>query len=243
MNDTLKKLYPHNKYLWCYDAAYDNKELIAYHNANNHDYIIRHNIKKRPIQFIVDHARDNNSNSQIIKKNKDITVYRGSIDLEYDTHPVRLVYELSLLRSDKDQGLLYERAIQFSVLTNIKDLSDEEILILYRTRGTCEQYISELKTDLDLERLPSGKFDVNKIYFQLGIFANNILRIIGESLIPNTLVKLGKATRRRIRTILQGIMYMCGKLVRHARKLILMIVDNFGFGDALIFDIERFRRL
>ena len=35
------------------------------------------------------------------------------------------------------------------------------LICLYQRRGTFEQFHSEFKTDLDLERLPSGKFETN----------------------------------------------------------------------------------
>jgi hypothetical protein len=36
-----------------------------------------------------------------------------------------------------------------------------DIIALYRDHGTHEQFHSEFKTDMDLERLPSGKFETN----------------------------------------------------------------------------------
>ena len=40
--------------------------------------------------------------------------------------------------------------------------------------------IYEIKTDMDVERLPSGKFDSNKLVLELTVIAYNILRIIGQ---------------------------------------------------------------
>ena len=39
------------------------------------------------------------------------------------------------------------------------DLPEEEVIHRYADHGTSEQFHSELKTDLDIERLPSGKFN------------------------------------------------------------------------------------
>ena len=38
------------------------------------------------------------------------------------------------------------------------NLEPEQVIALYRDHATSEQFHSEFKTDLDLERLPSGKF-------------------------------------------------------------------------------------
>lgn len=37
----------------------------------------------------------------------------------------------------------------------------EKVIERYQDHGTHEQFHSEIKIDLDLERLPSGKFDTN----------------------------------------------------------------------------------
>src|SRR5208337_3734266 len=47
--------------------------------------------------------------------------------------------------------------------------------------GTSEQFHSELKSDLDLERLPSGKFATNALMLSLGLVAYNLLRLCGQT--------------------------------------------------------------
>lgn len=51
------------------------------------------------------------------------------------------------------------------------DWKDEDVIANYHAHGECEQYYSELKTDMDLERLPSGKFDTNELVLELAILA------------------------------------------------------------------------
>lgn len=38
------------------------------------------------------------------------------------------------------------------------DMSDEDVITQYHAHGESEQFHSEIKTDMDVERLPSGKF-------------------------------------------------------------------------------------
>lgn len=38
------------------------------------------------------------------------------------------------------------------------DLTDRDVIVNYHAHEECEQFHSELKTDMDLERLPSGNF-------------------------------------------------------------------------------------
>ena len=63
--------------------------------------------------------------------------------------------------------------------TNLGD-SDEDIIALYHAHGECEQFHSEIKTDMGVERLPSGKFDTNELVLELTVLAYNILRMIGQ---------------------------------------------------------------
>jgi hypothetical protein len=98
----------------------------------------------------------------------------------------------------------------------------EDTIKLYEGRGKSEQFHSEIKTDLDLERLPSGKFATNSLVLSLGGFAYNLLRVIGQFglLGPKSPVR-HQAKRRRIKTVLQEIMYVAARLVRTGRRLIL----------------------
>lgn len=63
--------------------------------------------------------------------------------------------------------------------TSLK-LSEETVIELYAGRGAREHFHSEIKTDLDVERLPSGKFATNSLVLSLAGFVYNMLRIIGQ---------------------------------------------------------------
>jgi hypothetical protein len=63
--------------------------------------------------------------------------------------------------------------------TSLPDVADT-IIELYHAHGTSEQFHSELKSDLDLERLPSGKFATNAVMLLLGLAAYNCLRVCGQ---------------------------------------------------------------
>ncbi|SHM83503.1 Transposase DDE domain-containing protein [Caldanaerovirga acetigignens] len=47
--------------------------------------------------------------------------------------------------------------------TSLLEEEPEVIEALYAEHGTIEQFHSELKSDMDLERLPSGKFETNDL--------------------------------------------------------------------------------
>ena len=104
-----------------------------------------------------------------------------------------------------------------------------EVIELYKHHGTHEQFHSEIKTDLDLERLPSGKFDTNDAIVHLASFAYNCLRLLGQLGLTGEIAPIRHpAKRRRLKTVLQEIMYRAAKFVEHARRLVL----DFGRGVA-----------
>jgi hypothetical protein len=93
------------------------------------------------------------------------------------------------------------------------------VIELYRDHGTSEQFHSEIKTDLDLERLPAGKFATNDLVLHAGLFAYNLLRIMGqESLRKDDAPIRGNVKRRRIRMVIQNIMDISARFVGHARR-------------------------
>jgi len=223
----LRKLVKHARLLWVDDVA-----LMTARQEAKDAFITRHNLRKESPEVLIALARQEGK-PHSPRPGK--TVYIGSTIRERKgIGPVRLVYEVTERTSKKGQALLLPEHKVFSGWTNLVKVSDADILRLYRDRGTCEQYFAEIKSELDLERLPSGKFSVNELYFGLGALVTNMLRVMGEALLDTGIIGLKKATRRRLRTIMQGMMYLCGRLVSHARSTVLKVVSNGGFGEAFV---------
>ena len=105
--------------------------------------------------------------------------------------------------------------------TNLGE-TDREIIRLYHAHGECEQYHSEIKTDMDIERLPSGKFDTNALVLELTIIAYNILRMIGQGAIGGRAPRQKRdVKRRRMRTVISNLIMMASHITTHARQLIM----------------------
>jgi len=107
------------------------------------------------------------------------------------------------------------------------ELDEETIIALYADHATSERFHSELKIDLDIKRRPSGKFATNALILVCAQLAYNILRFIGQNvrLGPKALPR-HRAKRRRLRTVLQELMYLAARLVYTRRRIKLA----FGFG-------------
>jgi len=103
------------------------------------------------------------------------------------------------------------------------DLPEKEVIRLYEDHGTSEQFHSEIKSDMDIERLPSGKFATNALVLTLAGLAYNILRAIGQlGLVSGESPVRHPAKRRRIKTVMQELMYLAARLVKTGRRLKLV---------------------
>ncbi len=138
----------------------------------------------------------------------------------------RVVHVIERTIDKKGQVLLMPEVEIEGWLTSLA-LPVAQIVKLYQGHGTHEQFHSEFKTDLDLERLPSGKFATNDLVLSLAVLAYNILRAIGQAtlLSPDSPVR-HTAKRRRIRTVMQEIIGIAARVIQHARRLTLGLAEH-----------------
>jgi hypothetical protein len=103
--------------------------------------------------------------------------------------------------------------------TNLYE-NPETIIGLYHDHGTSEQFHSELKTDMNVERFPSGKLAVNTLLLHIAMIAFNTLRMIGQTALQfaQDLPYRHKGKRKRLRKVIDDLIRISCKLVLHARK-------------------------
>jgi hypothetical protein len=100
----------------------------------------------------------------------------------------------------------------------------EKVIELYHGHATSEQFHAELKSDMDVERLPSGKFAVNRIVLAVAMNAYNALRLLGQKSVEK---ESGKHIRRkRLGKVIRDLICVAGKLVRHGRELIFKMNEK-----------------
>lgn len=61
-----------------------------------------------------------------------------------------------------------------------ESLDPDTVIAPHADHATHEQFHAEIKTDLDLDRLPSGKFTTNDLVLTLGAMTYNILGMTGQ---------------------------------------------------------------
>ena len=154
------------------------------------------------------------------------TVYRGSTTISrlLTLHGQTVEREIRCIFEVTERAITAEGQMlllpQVEVDTYWASLPDPPAAIIeqYHQHGTSEQYHSELKSDMDLERLPSGKFATNQLVLHCAMVAYNILRMIGQMANDTGDFPFHKrAFRRRIKTVIQNLIYLAARLVRHAR--------------------------
>ena len=153
---------------------------------NNVSFIIKRNPRQESKEEWLESVRECCQNIQHPRDGK--TVYTGQTfrdvtyslsDNEEKTVGIRTVYEITERTIDRYGQYFIVPDIELGTYWTNTSLPDETVIDLYHAHGESEQYHSEIKTDMDVERLPSGKFGSNKLVLELTMIAYNILRIIG----------------------------------------------------------------
>ena len=194
------------------DSGYDAADLIKSIN-NRCYYIIKRNLRQESREYWTDHAKSH-CNWEETRKGK--IRYTGFVEHitpagRKDINNVNVVIEAFEMTIDRyGQELLFPEIEVNTFWTNLPHES-KEVIELYHMHGTSEQYHSELKTDMDVERLPSGKFETNSLILQLAQTAYNLLRRISVDIVEYE--KTG-VSRRRLRTVLLRIIYSACKFIR-----------------------------
>lgn len=195
------------------------------------DWLIKWNPRSTNVQALAQRLTDDGTTLWTApREGKRVTLWEHSIAIEGVQRPVRRVLRMIERTVDAKGQLLIapDYTLEGWTTTLPKGQFDAQAIIdLYADHGTHEQFHSEFKTDLDLERLPSGKFDTNYLVCQLAALAMNILRLIGQrGLLGEDAPVRHPAKRRRLKTVIQELIYRAGRLIATGRRLILGLGAN-----------------
>ena len=204
------------------DSAHDALETRAtFYEAKKVDYILKWNPRKQDLTAWWERALQEGQVSQP-REGKRVAIFSFNQLQEHEGKQIccRLVVRVIERTIDKRGQLLITPDIELDGWWTSLYLPEQEIIKLYQDHGTSEQFHSEFKTDMDLERLPSGKFATNSLIMSLAVLTYNILRFIGQfGLIGGHSPVRHAAKRRRIRTVIQELMYRAARLIETGRKL------------------------
>lgn len=210
------------------DSGHDALENRVRATEEGIDFIIKWNPRRESPRHWLDHAKAQTEGVSWSepRPGKRIATFRIAVSRRWQKRDychwrVMRVTERTIDR--QGQGLLVPRIEVEGWWTSL-ELAGEQIIALYRDHATSEQFHSEFKTDLDLERLPSGKFDTNTLVMSMGLFVYNLLRWIGlTGLIGAHSPVRHEAKRRRLRTVMQELISLAGKFYQRGRRLWLRL--------------------
>jgi len=152
------------------------------------------------------------------------TVYTGSIYREKCNRKIRIVFKVTERKILADGQVLLTPDIEVQTWWTSLENSEEDVIKLYCEHATCEQFHSEMKTDIGLERLPSSHFATNALVLRIAVLAFNILRIIGQTALSfGTKLTRHDVQRLRAKTVIQRFITIAAHVTNHARQIILNI--------------------
>lgn len=217
------------------DAGNDAIENIKVCRKHKADWIIKRNLRKESLEDWLEEA-EAHGDCEEPREGKE--VWTGETWKERGGKLYRVVFEVIRRTSKANGQKLLLPEIEVNTWWTSLRLPAKEVIALYHAHGTSEQYHSEIKTDLDLERLPSGKFATNATMLSLGLVAYNVLRLCGQGALreqrrlpPEERAPLRKKIfRRRLRSVIQDLMYLAARLVRHANRWRVVFWQNSPWG-------------
>ena len=114
------------------------------------------------------------------------------------------------------------------VVTN-RDIAGDELIRWYRERcGKSEEAHSIMKEDLAGGKLPSGLFGSNAAWWQIMILAFNL------NVAMKRLVLGGDWAHRRMKAIRFWLINVPGRVLRHARRLVVRLVGGHASNRILL---------
>ena len=207
------------------DAGNDAGDNLAILIEAEIDFIIKRNLRQESKDIWLKRAK---LLGEATKIRPGKFVYRGDVSLrktlilneEKTDCWIRCVFEITE-RTINAQGqrLLFPEIEADTYWASLPDDPPETIIAQYHDHATSEQYHADFKGEIDLERLPSGKYKTNQLILHCALLAYNNLRLIGQLANDCDAIPLRKpAQRRRIKTVIQNLMYLASRVVYHARR-------------------------
>jgi len=245
LKQTLKmaeKATPHRRLLVT-DAGHDASDnLRMLDQTAGTDFVVKRNLRKQdPAEWLelaktqsIQRQKQTGDERPYEKLDLGARAWYGERQLSLPGEPdrkMRVSFRVIERFAAPDGQFLFEPELSVDAYWTSLEWSPQQIQAFYQQRGTSEQYHSEFKTDLDMERLASGKFAVNQHLLDMGMIAYNLLRSLGQRSLKSGLVpgRKSKSKRLRLRTVMQNLIYMAGRIIHHARRRTLRIFEGHGW--------------
>ena len=237
------------------DSGNDAKENIALFmeecfKGDRVHFIIKRNLRKEDPREWLAQLRDVCTNVREPREGKKEYIGQTFRDIVYDlteskvsskTVGIRTIYDITERACDHDGQYFLQPKVECDMYSVNIDFADETVIELYHKHGEMEQYHSEIKTDLNAEQLPSGKFSTNELILELIQLAYNMLRMMGQATIGMEAIPVKRPVkRRRLRTVVTRLIMAPGVITKHARQVRLDLGRSNPWRKAVASLLERF---
>ena len=206
------------------DSGHDDQKFIKVLDEYGVKFIIKRNLRREPRERYLELGKQYGA-KQPSRDGKNVWHY------SWENVPIDNTDELFDAEEQSMRGAMTMVVAAIERQTNVKtgevflfpeieidswwtnvDCTEEECIAGYHDHGTSEQFHSELKTDMNIEKLPSGKFATNALILNIAALAFNCLRIMGQRFLdkPQLLHREYKVARRRLRSVMQDLIYIAG---------------------------------
>jgi hypothetical protein len=209
------------------DSAHDAIATLVTLNTENVDFIVKWNPRRADVPA---RASEVFAHGKMVRQDKKgrVAIMTETVERSYQdendeekTIKLRRVLRATQRNFAKDGTPLLIPDVEIEGWWTNLSAAKDKVIELYKGHALCEQYHSELKTDMDLERLPSGKFATNDLVMCCAGLAYNILRAVGQVGLMGKKQARRAKQRRRIKTVMQDLIYFAGRFIRHAHGLTL----------------------
>jgi len=207
------------------DSGNDSKDNFP--TEDGIDFIIKRNLRRESKHDWLELAQKEGKEN-LCRDGKRNWTGTTSVGIDGKQLPYPITFEVTERTIKKGQQLAFPDIEVDTYWCSLKSMPSNEVIFWYHDHGTSEQFHSELKSDMDLERLPSGKFATNSLILTIAMLTYNCLKVIGQhslkaiedhpELEPVVIQRQKPVKRRRIRTVMQDLICAAGRITDTARS-------------------------
>lgn len=228
--------------LFVLDSGNDDKHLLDLFESKTASYVIKRNLRKESRTEWLEWAKTHCAFQRDARDGGTVYYASATRDIVVDKRErtIRIVIVAHERLWDQHRQMLLEPEVAVETYWTNMTASEKQVETVYHMHGTMEQYHAELKSDMGVERLPSGKFHANTLHLLCGMIAFNLLRLVGMTLLQSGKAPGTRGRRLRLRTVLQSVMYMAGAIVHHSGQVIVKICSHHAWAPAFMWSQASF---
>lgn len=131
-------------------------------------------------------------------------------------------------RRELKEPTLFDKYDYYYIITNIKNMEQQEIISQHAHRANAENMFKELKGCFWLDNFPCNTYNGNAFFMQIMISSYNIFQRVKETILPPSWIK------HTLKTIQYRLIHLAGYIVKHSGQLILKINEKYIYYQELI---------